>query len=441
MGRTFQANTSRFGDVFRENSGQLLAIEGNGMEISRDSMAETEGTTSIRLRYSRQFQSNGHAHTIDAEATVAVGASPERREQIIRELEAGVEQLARQITQRGTRPASEAQSPTPVRPSTASDRTPEPSASQPTLPRPASTAAQPTAPLPVSESMPTTPGASKDRNITLPQFLNAIRKRWDMSSEEAKSLLHVSELSGLNYKEAYDTLRAIKESSAPQSSNTAPARPPQQPVVEAPRQTNRSAPSAPNARPSASQAAPPTAPVTRAPGASSPRNESQPTSQVASVSPSALTFPQEPKQTAPAYDGLPAFAGSSKAPLPIQHGVVRDLAPRSYAFEEEDEEEYALPTSQPENEHLQAAESKLDDLKNLRSGNAASPERLNVLNNVLDGQISEEQLEQLIKLAWNATNKKRLKVPQVEALISWAKEDYFIDEVESLLALVAEEEE
>jgi len=34
---------------------------------------------------------------------------------------------------------------------------------------------------------------------------------------------------------------------------------------------------------------------------------------------------------------------------------------------------------------------------------------------------------------------KKLKVDQVEALISWAKEDYFVDEVEAVLALIDEE--
>src|SRR5579883_3513521 len=86
------------------------------MEISRDKRTETEGTPFIRLRYSRQFQNAGHTHTIDAEAALDIGANPERREQIIRELEAGVELLARQITQHAARPVSEAHPPTPARP-------------------------------------------------------------------------------------------------------------------------------------------------------------------------------------------------------------------------------------------------------------------------------------------------------------------------------------
>ena len=414
------------------------------METSRDKTPETEGTTSIRLRYSRQFQNGGHAHTIDAEATLAVGAGPEKREQIIRELEAGVEQLARQITQRGSRSASEAYPQASARPSAAPAKSaelpapqstpPRPAAAQPPTPLPAASAAPPTAPLPVSESMPAAPTTSGERMITLPYFIDYIKKRWDMSRQEAMELLDVRELTGLNLRDALFTLRAIKEPNA----GTKQARTTQQqPVVEAPRQPSRGTPSAPNSRPPASQAAPNTAPITRAPGASAPRTETP----AAPQSPSALALAQESKQSAPARDQRPDFAGSPKAPIPIHLAEVHDITPR-YAFEEEDEEEYELPLDEEENGHRQAAQNKLDELKNLRGGNTASPERLSVLGNVLDGQISEEQLEKLIKIAWNATSKKRLKVQQVEALISWAKEaDYFVDEVESLLTLIDEEEE
>ncbi len=58
------------------------------MDTSRDRAAGVEGDASIRLRYSRQFQQSGHSHTIDAEATLPIGASQEVREQVIRELEA-----------------------------------------------------------------------------------------------------------------------------------------------------------------------------------------------------------------------------------------------------------------------------------------------------------------------------------------------------------------
>jgi hypothetical protein len=133
----------------------------------------------------------------------------------------------------------------------------------------------------------------------------------------------------------------------------------------------------------------------------------------------------------------PDFAGSPKAPLPIHIGVVRDLTPRTYFEEEEDG--YEQQENSQTSARRQAAESKLERLRELRTGNTVSPERLSVLNNVIGDQISEEQLGKLIKAVWGFSSKKRLKAQQVEELISWAKEDYFAEEAENLLALLEEE--
>lgn len=413
------------------------------METSRDKITETGGTASIRLRYSRQFQNSGHTHTIDAETALAVGTSPETREQVLRELELSVEQLARQIVQRGSRPAGEAYPQTSARPGAATSRSTESPAPQSALPRPASQEAQPTAPLPVSESMPATPIASGGRTINLPYFIDYIKKRWNMSRQEAMELLDVRELTGLNLRDALYTLRAIKEPNSAANSGSAQARTAQQPVVEAPRQQNRSTPTTTsNSRPLASQSAPDTAPVTRPAGTTPTAFE--PTTSSAPRAIQTATVPEPARTAEREHESRPDFAGSSKAPLPIKLGVVRDLAPRSpsYSFEEEDGDEYALPEDNTEaDERLRAAEGKLETLRNTRGDSAASPERLNVLNNVLGSQISEEQLKQLIKAVWGFTGKKRLKVDQVEALIYWAKEDYFAEEVEKLLELLDEGEE
>jgi hypothetical protein len=49
-------------------------------------------------------------------------------------------------------------------------------------------------------------------------------------------------------------------------------------------------------------------------------------------------------------------------------------------------------------------------------------------------------LQRLTQSVWGVTGVKKLKVEQVEALISWAKEDYFVEEVEAVLALIDGEE-
>src|SRR5512142_851244 len=81
------------------------------METSREKPVGTDGNPYIWLRYTTQFNAGGRTHTIEMGVPVPVGASAELREQLIREAEIGMEQLARrvehraaQIAQRSTRP-------------------------------------------------------------------------------------------------------------------------------------------------------------------------------------------------------------------------------------------------------------------------------------------------------------------------------------------------
>jgi hypothetical protein len=69
----------------------------------------------------------------------------------------------------------------------------------------------------------------------------------------------------------------------------------------------------------------------------------------------------------------------------------------------------------------------------------ANPARLRVLTNVTDGQVSEQEIQDLIQGIWGMSSVKKLKVDQVEALISWAKEDDFMTDVEIVLLLLEEE--
>lgn len=410
------------------------------MDTSRERVADPESGATIRLRYSRQFQSGGHAHTIDAEAILPVGASQERREQVIRELETGVEQLARQIVQRGARPTGETrpQAPAQTRPAPTplpTGRVTEPVRPQgETLPqRQTGSVSPPAGATPVSESMPAAPAASGERTVRLADFINVIKKYWDMSPQEAMKLLDVKTLDGLNYRDAFNSLKAIMDKSArtsraPSQTSTGASR--SAPIVEAPRQSNRGGPPAP------AQRSPINAATTTTQGQAALKETARPAPPTrpvtASVSEPRTEQPREPEA------GVD-FAGSSRAPIPIQLGVVRDLAPRTYKFEEEDEEEeFEMPDE--EDPDQQVAQKKLEELRGIRGSNAASAERLTVLNNVIDSQISEQQLQQILQSAWGLTNKKKLKNAQVEALISWAKEDFFVEEAEAMLKLIEAEE-
>jgi hypothetical protein len=125
-------------------------------------------------------------------------------------------------------------------------------------------------------------------------------------------------------------------------------------------------------------------------------------------------------------------------------------APRVYKFDEEEEEIEGVEETNREGESDKGesqnsmsdalARIKIDELKEKSGSSAAvSQGRLTVLHNLLDSQISDTQFQQLIQGIWNATSDKKLKQDQVEALISWAKEDYFVDEVEVVLAVLNEQ--
>jgi hypothetical protein len=123
---------------------------------------------------------------------------------------------------------------------------------------------------------------------------------------------------------------------------------------------------------------------------------------------------------------------------PLSGGTLRE-APRSYKFDEEDEEAEEAQNGSGEDENGMSealARIKIDDLKEIRGTATVSPARLTVLHNLLDSQISDTQFQQLIEGLWNINSDKKLKQDHVEALISWAKEDYFEDEVRAVLAVI-----
>jgi len=400
------------------------------MDTSRDRTAGLEGSgASIRLRYSRQFQHSGHAHSIDAEATLPVGADLEAREQVVRELEAGVDQLARQIVQRSTRNADERRS-TPASRAETTGAAPSSPPSNAHKPVEAATVASPPTrmPAPVSETMPIAPTAVGERTVRLADFINVIKRYWDMSPQEAMRLLKVKSLDGLNYREAFNSLKVVVESEG-RGAQPAPTRP----VIEAPRQNTR-LPTAPSdSRSSTNQATSSSGLHTQGQAA---LKESRPLP--TTPPPVEPASPQEHRRDVPSGAQAP---GSSKAPIPIQPGVVHDLSARaSYGFEEEDEPAPSDPEHSAFPAEQSAASEKLTELKTIRGSSAASAQRLHVLHNVVGEQISATELLSLVQGIWGAGTLKKLKNEQAESLISWAKGDYFANEARAALSLLAQEE-
>ena len=337
----------------------------------------------------------------------------------------------------------------------------------------------------VGANMPSTPGIPGDAsgNMKLGQFMQFIRETWGLTPKQAMDLLNLKSLNGLNYREVLRQLQPLVESQA----NDGPASNQKPPVtgrsrtVEKPSGSGAPSPSSP-AHPSegarelkraplmvptavpnqkagvSNQSADSTAPAspasasTRSAAPSPARSTASPTPSPGATKPASASRPSTDDRgnslqatVGPSPDPQSQQSASSKAPIvPIR--MVRD-EPRRYKFDEEEDDDDEGDELRIEDDNdddkeqrLAMARIKLDELKEVRGASAANPARLAVLHNVLNSQIDDEQLQHLMQAAWGVTSVKKLKVDQVEALISWAKEAYFVEEVEAVLDLLDEEE-
>jgi|GEM_PF-580186 len=441
------------------------------MDNSRDKPTGTDGNPYIWLRYTTQFTTGGRTHTIEMGIPVPLGASAEVREQLIREAEMGMEQLSRhvenrvsQVLQRSSRPpetvrAQESSIMRPTQPplQARATGTPAPAATQPASQEPAREGPQP---LPLHEkpsvaaparqsqsiaaSMPVTPGVQADANsnMKLSQFLQAIRETLGLSPKEAMDLLNVKNLNGMNYREALRELQSRVEGKTGNTNSSMPAN--NRPSSSQPQPASSTTPAATGTSPTRPNAETARGIQTPASGEKMDVREVKghaQTPQNATATPAAQAKapPKPSTPTPPARPAPAALAGPANIPvIPIKDEMLRE-APRVFKFDEEDEEMDEGKAGQDE-EQKAIARIKLDELKAIRGTATASPGRLTVLQNVLNSQISEDQLQRLIQSVWGAPGVKKLKVDQVEALIAWAKEDFFVEEVEAVLDRIDEEE-
>ncbi|HKV59188.1 MAG TPA: hypothetical protein VJO32_12940 [Ktedonobacteraceae bacterium] len=443
------------------------------MDMHRSGQAGEHDTAYFRLRYSTQFTIGGRPHTIEMEIPVPVGASAEQREQLMREAEASIEQLYRQIEKRGSqrtqqsaevsRPQESARrdrtgytpAPTPqaapveARPATPAPtrqpaqsappqqvaaQTPAREASQPIpLQGKAQGADAPVAARPtIGSEMPSTHNLNDPTSgtIKLSEFIRIIRDRWSISPKDVIDLLHLPNLNNMNYRDLLRQLEPLVEQRArvAPKNTTGQPRPATSPVP-APSSPRPSSPaSSTTMRDASVRPAPPPTPTP-------PGNVTNRASAPAPPPSKQLL----PKPSAPAEPA--ALDGPANIPVfPLPGNTLREV-PRPYKFDEEDEEaedaQGGNNTGEDENSMSDAlARIKIDDLKDIRGTAAVSPARLIVLHNLLDSQISDTQFQQLIEGLWNINSDKKLKQDHVEALISWAKEDYFDDEVRAVLAVM-----
>lgn len=416
-----------------------------------------DGTGShIWLHHTMQIRVGERTHTIEMDIPIPIGASADMRDQLLNEAESSMEELASRIENREplkvTRsqptqadrapsikaPASSGQSAANKTPASAAPSTPAPTPLQlgataqppaqarssipPVVPVSKETAVPPTRPN-IGASMPSSPGMSVDTSgsLKLPQFIQFIKDTLDLSPKQAMELLNVKSLSGLNLREALEELQEIVGHET--ASMTTPTAVADQKSVES-NQTKE-----PKGQQEKAGGA------SRAPASGAGEDQAGRSSS-SSASPPPIKFPG---------------AANPKNPdiVEITNAVVRDT-PASYAFDEEidlESDEIDLEEGEeveyvPEltNQERQLGENVLAKLREAHGSSSASDARLKVLRNVTDSQVSEEQLLQLVDGIWGITALKKLKNDQAEALISWAKEDDFLSEVEIVQLLMQEEQ-
>ena len=408
----------------------------------------------IWLRYSTSITIAGRPRTIEIGLPMPIGADEDEREQLLREADAGMNQLTGHVENRIAQMLQRVQptqgnipAPTPTAkpsvspPPRAVSRPASAPVSQPAAPvvnnansrsvaqdapqqsqqrEVREARAEPTPPVVAPEevapqtqppartamgvSMPTTGDSSG--NLSIPQFIRVIKDRFDLNPTQAMEMLKLKSLSGVNLREKLEVLQRMQGQDA--NSNGQPDKD----IGDDDGDEKLSTPE---------------------------RRVETPTGK-----------PKTPSK--PLASQVPDTNGSARnqAARPPISSTIRDG--RAAYFDEEEEFEDILAELEEGNdfeasgqtreltpqERLQAKDL-VSKFRESQGAAVANPARLRVLTNVTDGQVSEQEIQDLIQGIWGMSSVKKLKVDQVESLISWAKEDDFMTDVEIVLLLLEEE--
>ncbi len=257
----------------------------------------------------------------------------------------------------------------------------------------------------------------------MPDFIGYIKENMHLSPRQAMDLLRVKSLAGINLREALENLKRIVAQNVQGGTST-----PQQPQGQ---QSSVVRETHPSASVPVSQKTPPT-PL--------PARPSQSTSQ--DVSSSIDDLPAKPAKEALVESAQEHVADVIEMRVPEPAQSVRGFDEEvegNEELEDLDESDNLSLSSEISPERLSRARDRISALRGMQGATVASAGRLQVLRNTADDEVTTEQLQQLVAGIWNIQALKKLKVDQMEALISWAKEDYFLDEVEAVLIVLEEE--
>jgi hypothetical protein len=378
--------------------------------------------THIWLRYETQFDKDGRKHTLEMSVPVPIGASAETRERLFREAEEGLQQLVAHVDQHALQLPQRSQN---VSAGSAGRMAPQPAASTKPTPvqqtttqrtphanRPASVSAPQTSIQPVSQenTVPervrpngvTLPSGEPGSNVPLPQFIQYIKDNLGLTPKQAMEILNVRSLTtGVNLREALEQLKAHVGQSGPSATS-----------IQAP--THRDVNSGTDALDAAEG------------------SQDAPSSDVSRLGP--LPRITRNDQTGPNVEmRVPGPSVGFDEELDLEDLVEPD---ESHAEFDDLEDLSGDAFSEVE---LNQAHERINALRAIQGAAVASSNRIQALNNVVMSQINQDQLQALIIGIWNIASPKKLKVDQVEELISWAKrEDDFIQQVEAILKVLEE---
>ena len=420
----------------------------------------------IWLRYSTSITLAGRTRTIEIGVPMPIGADEDEREQLLREADEGMNQLTGHVENRIAQMLQRVQptqgnipAPTPTaKPSVAPPPravgrpAPSQATSQQNIPvtsntnsRPSTQSALASQPLrevreerqelsdvvPVSEeeaavqqtppssqrqptmgvSMPTTGDISG--NLSIPQFIRVVKDRFDLNPTQAMEMLKLKSLSGVNLREKLDQLQRMVNPDANGATEKST-----EGNISAEERVGR--PIAKSETPSGKLTNTPT-----------PTSSKQPTP-IRTNTPSVETHVQASR---------PPTTSNGRGSYFDEEEDFEDVLASIEDEEELDEGELAALGQQREltpHERMHA-KNLVNKFRDSQGAALANPARLKVLSNVTDGQVSEEQLQDLVEGIWSVSSFKKLKVEQVESLISWAKEDDFMTDTEIVLLLLEED--
>jgi hypothetical protein len=409
-----------------------------------DELREPRDANHIWLRQSVTFTVNGQTRTVEMALPLRPGATPGEVEALLDEADAGMRRLSRRLDAHLAELAAPDAASASARRSAASlteqvGHLPEPQSTTPEAPRASMPSAAPRpAPQPAQRPAAAQPPApvgstaspTSGPELTIPQFI-AQAAAIGFNQRQAMEKLGVRSLSGLNLREALESLRrqALLDGAAPapNSAQSAPASapPPASPLAFEEEDDSDAFASEPEMELSypdlgdlpdddaedeedlyeEESGAAPTAPAAPMPPA---------------VTPDLNALRRDARLT-PASK-LPAPAQRRSGPLSQDTGIAETPAPP------------LTPAPPPEETPAQRAERMLAELRATPAGGVATKHQRDAFANIVVSELTEKGAAALTSAIWD-TLPGKLGPEQLDALISWGKRDHFKDEAREVLRL------